>query len=189
MTDYRRPKDEVAANDPEHTTAICPRCEGPATTSIEDDTVEFGDLDIAITRPIRACPDCDIQFVDHVGARIETEAIYHYHGLLTPWQIRTVRERRKLSRTAFAEITGLGEATIKRWESGAVAQNRSNDRYLRLLDTDLGWAMLRKLGATVDALRSSKASSSTRTSRFRCLKQGDALRAGQAGFRLRPAAA
>ena len=189
MTDYRRPKDEVAADDPNRTTAICPRCEGPATTSIEDNTVEFGDLEIAITLPVRACPDCEIQFVDHVGARIETEAIYHYHGLLTPWQIRAIRERRKLSRTAFAEITGLGEATIKRWETGAVAQNRSNDRYLQLLDTDLGWAMLRRLGTAVEALRPSETSRSTRTPRFRCLKQGDALRAEQAGFRLRPAAA
>ncbi len=145
MIDYRRPKDEVAADDPSRTTAICPRCEGPATTSIEDDTVEFGDREIAITMPVRACSDCDIQFVDRVGARVETEAIYRYHGLLTPWQIRTIRERRKLSRTAFAQITGLGEATIKRWETGAVAQNRANDHYLRLLATPQCWAELQRI--------------------------------------------
>ena len=95
--------------------------------------------------PVRACSDCDLQFVDHVGARIETEAIYRYHGLLTPWQIRTIRERRKLSRKAFAEITGLGEATIKRWETGATPQNRGNDRYLRTLDTPAGWAELQRI--------------------------------------------
>lgn len=38
-----------------------------------------------------------------------------------------------MSRTAFAEITGFGEATLNRWERGAVIQNRANDRYLRLL--------------------------------------------------------
>ncbi len=189
MIDYRRPKDEVAADDPSRTTAICPRCEGPATTSIEDDTVEFGDREIAITMPVRACSDCDLQFVDHVGARIETEAIYRYHGLLTPWQIRTIRERRKLSRTAFAQITGLGEATIKRWETGAVAQNRANDHYLRLLGTDLGWAMLGKLVAALSARPSSEASGPTGPPRFRRLKQPDALQAGQAGFLLRPVAA
>ena len=144
MTDYRRPKDEVAADDPNRTTAICPRCEGPATTSIEDDTVEFGDIEIAFTMPVRACSNCDIQFVDNVGARIETEAIYRYHGLLTPWEIRSLRERRSLSRAAFAEITGLGEATIKRWERGAIAQNRANDRYLRLLNNDSCWAVLQR---------------------------------------------
>lgn len=144
MIDYRRPKDEVAADDPNRTTAICPSCEGPATTSIEDDTVEFGDLEIAITMPVRACSDCDIQFLDYVGERIETEAIYRSHGLLTPWQIRDIRRRRGLSRAAFAEITGLGEATIKRWERGAIAQNRANDRYVRLLADDSCWAVLQR---------------------------------------------
>lgn len=145
MINYRRPKDEVEADDPNRTTAICPGCEGPATTLIEDDTVKYGDVQIAVTMPVRACSDCDIQFVDHVAARIETEAIYRYHGLLTPWQIRALRDRRGLSRSAFAGITGWGEATIKRWETGAIAQNRANDRYLRLLDTAFGWATLKKL--------------------------------------------
>ena len=147
MIDYRRPKDEVAAEDPNRDEAICPQCEALATTTIEDNRVEFGDLQIVATMPVRACSDCDIQFVDYVGARIETEAIYRHHGLLTPWEIRDLRERRGLSRAAFAEITGLGEATIKRWETGAVAQNRANDRYLRLLDADTGWSLLQQLVA------------------------------------------
>ena len=40
-----------------------------------------------------------------------------------------------MSRTDFAELTGFGEATLNRWERGAVIQNRANDRYLRLLES------------------------------------------------------
>ncbi len=104
-----------------------------------------GDLEITVTLPVRQCADCDEEFLDYVGSRIKDEAVYHAHDLLSPWDIRGIRERRGLSRPAFAEVTGLGEATIKRWETGATAQNRGYDRYLRLLDTDLGWSILKKL--------------------------------------------
>ncbi len=153
----------VAADDPDRTPAICPRCEGPATTSVEDDIVEFGDIEIAITMPVRTCEDCDIQFVDHVGARIETEAIYRHHGLLTPWEIRDLRKRRGLSRPAFAAVTGLGEATIKRWETGATAQNRANDRYLRLLNDDACWSALKRVVAPKSEPPPARAASTQRS--------------------------
>lgn len=38
-----------------------------------------------------------------------------------------------MTRAAFAELAGLDEATIDRWENGAVVQNQADDRYLRLL--------------------------------------------------------
>ena len=38
-----------------------------------------------------------------------------------------------MTRSEFAEVTGLGEATLGRWETGALVQNRANDRYLRLM--------------------------------------------------------
>lgn len=47
-----------------------------------------------------------------------------------------------MTRAQFSEITGLGEATLARWEAGAVIQNRANDRYLRLL----------KIGSTMTQL-------------------------------------
>ncbi len=147
MPDYRRPKHEVAASDTSRDTT-CPFCEAPAKTEIVDDTFQHGTVEISVTLPVRNCVDCDEQFLDHVGERIRTEAIYRHHGLLTPWEIRAGRDRRNLSRAAFAKITGLGEATIKRWETGATPQNRANDRYLRLLDTALGWALLQRIATS-----------------------------------------
>ena len=135
------------SSDPEGPT--CPYCEQPATTTLVDDTFAYGSgkdaVDLHVQLPVRRCDACDFDFVDHVGERIRTEAVYRHHGLLTPWEVRAIREKRGMSRVAFARITGLGEATIKRWEAGATAQNRGYDRYLRLLDTDLGWSILKKL--------------------------------------------
>jgi len=56
--------------------------------------------------------------------------------VLTPEEVKSVRNYYKMTRSRFAELTGLGEATLARWEAGAVIQNRGNDRYLRLLSTD-----------------------------------------------------
>ena len=127
----------------------CPYCEQPVTTTLEDETLAYGSgenvVGLHVRLPVRHCEACDFHFIDEVGERIQTEAVYRHHGLLTPWEIRATRERRGLSRPAFAEITGLGEATIKRWETGAKTQNRANDRYLRLLNDDSCWSALERL--------------------------------------------
>ena len=44
-----------------------------------------------------------------------------------------MREGYGLTRAEFAQLTGFGKATVGRWERGEVTQNRSADRYLRLL--------------------------------------------------------
>ena len=129
----------------------CPYCEQPVSTKLVDDTLTYGSgkdaVDLPVQLPVRRCDACDFDFVDHVGERIRTEVVYRHHGLVTPWEIRAIRERRGMSRAAFAEITGLGEATIKRWETGTIAQNRGNDRYLRLLDDDFCWSVLQRIVA------------------------------------------
>ncbi len=129
----------------------CPYCERPTTTTIVDDTLTYGSgraaVDLHVRHPVRHCKACDFDFIDEVGERVRTEAVYRHLGLLTPWEIRAIRERHGLSRASFAEITGLGEATIKRWETGAIAQNRANDRYLRLLNDDSCWSVLQRVAA------------------------------------------
>ena len=151
-----------------HEKPTCPYCEQPATTALVDDTFTYGSgedaVELHVRLPVRHCEACDFHFIDHVGERIQTEAVYRHHGLLSPWEIRAIRERRKLSRKAFAEITGLGEATIKRWETGAIAQNRANDRYLRLLDHDSCWSALERLVAPEREAPSSSSSGTNRTS-------------------------
>ena len=57
-------------------------------------------------------------------------------GLLTPEEIRQLRERMGLTQSQPLQISGIGEATISRWERGRLLQNRAMDNYLRLLAFD-----------------------------------------------------
>ncbi len=146
---YREEMERTALEDHRRNSAVCPLCEGPATTTVVDDTFTYGAgsdaVELHARLPVRRCDDCDINFLDEVGERIRTEAVYRHHGLLTPREIRATRERRGMSRAAFAEATALGEATIKRWETGATPQNRANDRYIRLLSNDICWSVLQRI--------------------------------------------
>jgi uncharacterized protein YqeY len=51
----------------------------------------------------------------------------------SPEEIRAVRERLDLSQAEFGQLTGIGVATLSRWERGRMIQNRAMDCYLRLL--------------------------------------------------------
>jgi hypothetical protein len=43
-----------------------------------------------------------------------------------------------MSQAEFAKVTGFGIASVKRWETGALVQNQSADRLLRLIRDDAG---------------------------------------------------
>ena len=65
------------------------------------------------------------------------EKIYNQYrkkkGLLTPEQIKNIREKYGLSQRAFSRILGWGEITIHRYENGAL-QDRSHNDSLILLE-------------------------------------------------------
>lgn len=135
--------DEIVEQEP------CPLCESPLLRTWQTSSFTYGAgtsaVDLQARLPVLRCDACDEEFLDHDGEMIEHEAVCRHLGVLTPGQVRAVRKRRGPSRAAFAGFTGLGEATIKRWESGAVVQNLANDRYLRLLDDDSCWAVLERV--------------------------------------------
>ena len=119
-------------------TGECPQCgERSITTYRHLDTFTYGSGDAAATLevdlPVRRCGACDLEFLDHAGERLRHAAVCRHLGVLTPAEIRGIRRRFGMTRAAFAELAGLDEATIDRWENGAVVQNQADDRYLRLL--------------------------------------------------------
>lgn len=99
----------------------------------EDDGTEV--TVVAENVPIERCdnPDCREELSGPEAARIRHEAICRALGLLTPAEIRAVREGLNLTQAEFARLTRLGEATISRWERGRLLQNPAMDRYLRLI--------------------------------------------------------
>ena len=116
----------------------CPQCgAGGIETIWFDHKLTYGTgvsaVKLPVRLPVRRCEPCDFEYLDEVGERLKHEAICAHFGVLSPWEIRRIRRDHGMTRAAFAEVTGLGEASLNRWENGLSTQTHGNDRYIRLL--------------------------------------------------------
>jgi len=91
---------------------------------------------IDITSNVRICNKCGQEIFDEEldSANLERAyAIYRKRcGLMTPDEIREIREKYRLSQRAFGKILGWGEITIHRYETGAI-QDEAHNNILELL--------------------------------------------------------
>lgn len=117
----------------------CELCgEAAAVQSLE--TQQFAYLDgqeevlLTAVLPVVACAACGEAYLGTDAEMIQHEAVCHYLGRLTPSEIRALRDRHGLTQAKLAERTGIGIASIKRWENGTVIQNASLDARLRQVD-------------------------------------------------------
>lgn len=101
---------------------------------------------------VHTCSACGDSYTDDEADVAYDEAVCRHLGILTPAEIRAMRERYGHTRAEFAQLTGFGKATLGRWERGEVTQNRSADRYLRLLQDP---EVMRRLRALVEPTDSS----------------------------------
>lgn len=84
--------------------------------------------------PVMVCSDCGETFYGPAAEQAHHRSICQALGLLSPDEIRAIRDRFGESQEAFAQRTGIGVATLSRWERGRLIQTRALDNYLRLLD-------------------------------------------------------
>ena len=165
----------------------CFECDAPAITEWCRHTFTYGfgstAVELTVNLPVRTCGSCGFEFLDHEAETLKHEAICTHLGVLSPKEIHSIRRMHSMSRAAFAQVTGLGEATLNRWENGIVIQTLANDRYLRLLANPATMQRLKSFGS---AERSSSLAVDGR--RFRCLEESDDVRREQDGFQLRRAA-
>lgn len=117
---------------------VCPSCGASELhTRIENERFTYGDGDRAIeleaTVPVRSCSECGYEFYPSEAEDAKHEAVCAYLHVMPPKQVVAVRTTHGMSRPAFAEISGIGEASLGRWERGALIQNLANDKYLYLL--------------------------------------------------------
>ena len=167
----------------------CPQCEGVVETVRHEDIFRYGDgesaVNLPVILPVRICRACGIEFLDHEAERVKHEALCRHFGVLTPWEIREIRKRHDLSRAAFAEVTGLGAASLGRWETGALIQSLANDRYLRLLASPGGLDVLKAVIQWVDAGKKvASGPSGSGGSRFRCLELDEQIKQEARQFNL-----
>lgn len=166
----------------EQSPPTCFECDAPVRTEWRDHTFTYGADESAIELtahvPVEVCGECGAASLGHEAETLLHEAVCAHHGVLTPREVRSIRKRHAPSRAAFCEFSGLGEATLHRWENGILIQNPANDRYLRLLDSTDNILLLRQLA---------NASERPWQSRFRALPEVAAVRSEQVAFQLRAA--
>ena len=116
----------------------CPVCgEEGVTTTWEIHAFDYGTegslVGLKKRVPVRRCGTCEFEYLDEEAERLKHVAICDHLGVLPPDEIRGIRDHYGMTRAEFAHVTGLGEASLNRWENGLLIQTHANDRYIRLL--------------------------------------------------------
>src|SRR5881397_3051470 len=84
------------------------------------------------TLTVPQCANCLAISIDDEADQQISAAFRREARLLAPEEIRKGREKLGLTQKEFANLLGVSEATISRWEPGAQIQQRAMDRFLRL---------------------------------------------------------
>ncbi len=116
----------------------CPNC-GSQDIRTQSKRQEFtygeaeSHVDLVAEVPVRHCLSCNLKYEDAAAFEARHNAVCDHLRLMRPSMIKELRTKTYRTREAFAAATGIGIASLARWESGALIQSPAYDRYLRLL--------------------------------------------------------
>ena len=169
-------------------TSICCMCgSSNVETENKEHTFPYGvgkaQVELSATVPVRVCKSCGFQFMDSLGGEACHDAVCKHLRVMTPKQIRALRKMHNLTQADFAKITGLGEATLSRWERGVVVQNQACDNYLYLLRLPANLERIRTRNEESD--QEGDAAAPVQRSTFRVLKLSEELEKRSSAFSLR----
>lgn len=118
-------------------TRTCPMCGSQSLRIVHDDyKYEWPDGTQHVFRDAtwETCDACEeVLIPPELGERIEKQR-YINEELLSPQEIKAIREKLHLTQMEMAEFIGIGAKTYTRWETGASIQNKSSDTLIRLAD-------------------------------------------------------
>lgn len=119
----------------------CPTCETDCSFKHEERELTFKvrEEQILLNTPIWICEVCDEIIIDENCQDPVEKAFNVYrnkHGLLFPVDIHRIRNRWGLSQVAFAKLLGMSQATINRYEQGALQQEKE-DVLIRACDNSI----------------------------------------------------
>lgn len=126
----------------------CPSCGSNNVSSTpEVEHFQYGDKDnsaiLSASICVHHCASCDFTFTTEDASEIRHEAVCRHLGVLTPTEVRRVREQYALSQAEFSELSKIGKASLARWENGVLIQNQANDNLLYLLTYNDNFERLR----------------------------------------------
>src|SRR5207244_12321620 len=108
------------------------------------DGLDENSVELTANVPLRHCNACGFEFLDDAAEDAQHEAICEHLQVMTPAQIRSLRQLHNMTAAEFADLTRLGVASILRWENGRSIQNAAYDDYLYFLGFDAHIARLRR---------------------------------------------
>lgn len=120
-------------------TLFCPNCEEEVGIKVEEITEEttVRNKPISLTAKVAVCPQCERKLFDEELESANIDRAFQIYrdkyDLLTPEEIKGIREKYGLSQRAMAKFLGWGEVTINRYENGAVQDEAHND-VLKFID-------------------------------------------------------
>lgn len=91
-------------------------------------------VELIASIPAWECPNCGEIFEDENAGQIRHETVCNHLGVLNPKEIRNLRDNLGLTQEAFADLTDIGVASVKRWENGVLIQNKAMDNFMRVLN-------------------------------------------------------
>jgi len=115
---------------------FCSVCEDYRETKIKtaQETFNVRGVDIEVCVSVEVCVSCGENLAsDAEDQKILNSVNSEYRkrtNLLTPEEIKQIRSRYNLSQRCFALLLGMSEATINRYENGAL-QDRTHDTAIR----------------------------------------------------------
>lgn len=108
-----------------------------ATAVVQPHPHKIKDEIIYLTEANYFCPICGEKFMLFKDAEENEKKAYQIYrqrkGLLSPDEIKHIRQKYGMSQTAFAKVLGLGEKTITRYENGYLPDLAPNN-LIRLVD-------------------------------------------------------
>lgn len=87
--------------------------------------------------PMSSCGSCGQNYPAMGAQEAEREAIYAFHGRLTPVEIIRLRRAYGLTQQEFAKVIGVGRGAMARWETGEQMQSAQSDKILRNLGNEV----------------------------------------------------
>lgn len=120
----------------------CPECgQGQLSAISQNEEFDFdlGDKTVKVVAadvPVEQCDQCDEILSGPAAAMVRHEAICRAVGLMTPLEIKSLREAIGWTREQLADYTGFGIATVSLWERGRLLPNRSENNLLSALRDD-----------------------------------------------------
>lgn len=118
----------------------CPVCNEEHEVIVTEkwETYPVKGIDIEVQAHVCTCSVCHTEIWDaELDDENLTQAYQKYReikGLLTPEEIKSIRQHYGLSQTAFAKVLGLGEKTIARYENGSLQDEAQNNLILLARD-------------------------------------------------------